>query len=384
MEQILLRKSSSWDWPPTSGSLVVGRRRVERFVSLDNCVSQYHILYDGLLRHPGQPVTGLVAGSGPTPVGDIDDLEISVVIPSYNRSDILPRAIVSVLAQSYEVLEILVVDDGSTEDIASVVARFADPRIRLIRHSNNLGPAAARNSGIKAAKGRLIAFLDSDDEWLSDKLATQIEYLKGSPPIYRTAVCGFVLREKNTEGRREVCLDQNYDVAKEIVSGCHVSPGSTLLAHRDRFDTVGFFDEDLRRFEDWDWLIRLSESERLLAVPKPLAIVHVRHRIAHPAVSEALSFLDNKYRNRFLGRSSARLRQFYSTLSVERASEEYHAGRTAGALGFVLKTIAIYPFRNLSFFWELVRIGTLAVRQRLHGKRDIAKTSTFTSRLGEH
>lgn len=105
---------------------------------------------------------------------------VSVVIPTYDRAAVLPRAIDSVLGQTVEDLELLVVDDGSTDRAPDVVAGYADDRVRCLRHEQNRGASAARNSGIEAASGDYVAFLDSDDEWLAGKLETQLAVLEAA------------------------------------------------------------------------------------------------------------------------------------------------------------------------------------------------------------
>jgi len=100
---------------------------------------------------------------------------VSVVIPTYNRLGTLPRALESVLRQTYDDIEVIVVDDCSADGSWEYLQSISDPRLRVVRHETNRGGSAARNTGIKAARADLIAFQDSDDEWLVTKLATQIE-----------------------------------------------------------------------------------------------------------------------------------------------------------------------------------------------------------------
>jgi glycosyltransferase involved in cell wall biosynthesis len=106
---------------------------------------------------------------------------VSVVLPTFNRGYCLERAIRSVLGQTYPDWELIVVDDGSTDDTQAVLESFKDPRIRVFRHSVNRGVAAARNTGLAAARGEFIAFLDSDDEWRPDKLTKQLDVMTRAP-----------------------------------------------------------------------------------------------------------------------------------------------------------------------------------------------------------
>src|ERR1017187_7936626 len=107
---------------------------------------------------------------------------VSVVIPTYNRARILPRAVKSVVSQTLEDWELLVVDDGSADDTEQVVAAFGDSRIHYIRHERNRGQSAAQNTGIRASRGTYVAFLDSDDEWLPEKLAKVVDCFQASAP----------------------------------------------------------------------------------------------------------------------------------------------------------------------------------------------------------
>ena len=103
-----------------------------------------------------------------------DEVSVSIILPTYNRAALLPRSIESVLGQTYGDFELIVVDDGSQDDSAAVVARFADKRIHYLRLARNGGVSAARNAGLAEAAGKYIAFQDSDDEWMAEKLERQM------------------------------------------------------------------------------------------------------------------------------------------------------------------------------------------------------------------
>jgi glycosyltransferase involved in cell wall biosynthesis len=200
---------------------------------------------------------------------------VSVVIPTYNRARTLGRAIRSVLRQSLAELELIVVDDGSTDDTPAVLATFSDPRLRLIRRSNG-GAAAARNSGVAAATGEFIAFQDSDDEWLLDKLERQVAALRGADPAIGLALCGlvrwdglephYVPNPANHAARqpdiRPAILRQNY----ALTSG--------WVVRRRHFLEVGAFDETLPPLEDWEWLIRYTARFGSILVDEPLAVIY--------------------------------------------------------------------------------------------------------------
>jgi glycosyltransferase involved in cell wall biosynthesis len=204
---------------------------------------------------------GYRARSGPprTP-GETGSPLVSVVIPTYNRTRLLPRAIRSILRQTYSNIEIVVVDDGSSEDVASVVRRFRDDRVRYVRHAVNKGLPAARNTGIREARGEVIAFLDDDDEWRADKLEKQVGLIGTHDAVACTAsVNGFVLRPHR---RRDITL---HDLRKGPFSP------SGLLTRTEVLRAV-MFDESLAQGEDWDAYIRLAQRYSLACVPEPLVL----------------------------------------------------------------------------------------------------------------
>lgn len=196
---------------------------------------------------------------------------VSVVIPAYNREKTILRALNSVLRQTYSNIEVIVVDDGSTDSTAQVVNNCADERIRLICLSSNQGANRARNTGISEAKGEYIAFQDSDDEWLTDKLEKQMEY------IYKTSVkavyCPYILCNEDKTSvvpgnymNRDMC---EKNVAETLKKG-NIVGTPTLMVKRELFSKIGMFDVDMKRFQDYEFVIRLVKNEFLGYVKEPL------------------------------------------------------------------------------------------------------------------
>jgi glycosyltransferase involved in cell wall biosynthesis len=208
---------------------------------------------------------------GPTPA-------VSVIIPAYNRADSIRHAIDSVLAQSMDDFELIVVDDCSTDDTVAVVNAMGDPRIRVLRHDTNRRAAAARNTGIRAALGKWVAFLDSDDAWLPDKLKLQWQSLENGPEDVRAGCTGYHLIDGDATFVKVPQLVTHQD----MFMGCDLSPGSTLMVRRDVFDEVGFNNEDFVRYEDWDWALRYTAHYRMGVLPQALAKIY---RGAHPSAA---------------------------------------------------------------------------------------------------
>ena len=203
---------------------------------------------------------------------------VSVVIPSYNRRDTLGRAIESVKLQRLDNIEIVVVDDGSEDDTVNYVKSLhsSDPRIRLIEHDVNRGEAAARNTGVKSALGDYIAFLDSDDEWLSGKLEAQIKVMQQADDSVAACCTGqYVLDEKNQE---TLCKDwtEKYPISDItlLIRGCGVSMGNTFFIRRSVYEEIGFYDENLPLFVDLDWLCRLTRKYTVVKINHPYARYH--------------------------------------------------------------------------------------------------------------
>ncbi|GAA0307785.1 glycosyltransferase family 2 protein [Halarchaeum salinum] len=222
--------------------------------------------------------TDAQTASGETP-------RVSVVIPAYRRADVLPRAIDSALAQTMGDLEVIVVDDGSPDDTEAVVRAYDDPRVRSVAHETNRGVSAARNTGIDAARGDYVAFLDSDDEWLPRKLERQLATLdeRGEGWIgvycdYATVGGGLGARLAALVSARVFRADAPREGGRELAASLlsmrvFMGPGSTLLVARDVLRGIAF-DEGLAIYEDWDLVLRLLARGNLAFVDEPLAVVH--------------------------------------------------------------------------------------------------------------
>jgi len=271
---------------------------------------------------------------------------VSVVVPVFRHAALLDRALASILAQDYAPLEIIVVDDGPDDDVARVVAGWNDPRIRLKRHSHNRGAAAARNTGVAEARGAYIAFLDADDEWHPDKLRTQIAYMTGRGVAVSTT--GFEISREG--GPAELRLPAPVDAPLRLVWGCDLSTGSTLVATADLFRAAGGFHVDLPRFEDWDWLLRVAETQPIAVVGIPLARINVGSFPSKAKVDESCRLMKSRHGHRFkqIGRSA--YLKFAASLLIEQASASLSSGKPLSAALLGMRSLAIWPFRNRAFF----------------------------------
>ncbi len=191
---------------------------------------------------------------------------VSVVIPTYNREQVIETTIKDILKQTYENFEIIVVDDGSTDDTQAKLRAFGN-RIRVVRQPNG-GAASARNRGIQEARGEIIAFQDSDDEWHPSKLVRQVELLEKLGPSVPCCVCNAVFRARNSsESERQTfsiaMLETVYDQglwlnAAEVLATRPLFFNQVVAVRRTALDAVGGFNPELRYLEDWDLALKLS------------------------------------------------------------------------------------------------------------------------------
>jgi glycosyltransferase involved in cell wall biosynthesis len=197
---------------------------------------------------------------------------ISVVIPVFNRPAAVRRAIESVLAQTCQDFEIIVVDDGSTDGTAAVVAAFADHRIKLIRHGQKRGGSAARNTGIRASSAPYVAFLDSDDEWLPTKLERQLDVFERSSEQLGLVYTGAEwLWPDGSVSQRIPRREAN--LSRTLLTKNVVGETSLGMVRRSALDAVGGFDETLPSSQDMDLWLRICERFPADVVPEALVRV---------------------------------------------------------------------------------------------------------------
>ena len=198
---------------------------------------------------------------------------ISVIIPTYNRRELLLRAIASVLGQTCADLECIVVDDASADGTAEAVRRIADPRVRYVRQEQNAGACAARNRGVALAKGRYIAFQDSDDVWHVDKLEKQLALLESTGAD--VAVCQ--MNRIGADGGAEVCPPKvpGGPLSLDDLLTENLCSTQCILGRAEVFRDVAF-DPDMPRLQDWDLMLRLTEKYRVQFVPEPLVDVYLQ------------------------------------------------------------------------------------------------------------
>jgi len=201
-------------------------------------------------------------------------LEVSVIIPTYNRGWILKEAIDSVLGQTFDGYELIVVDDGSDDHTSEILENYSN-KIRIIRQANQ-GVSAARNRGIISSSGRFIALLDSDDLWLPEKLNRQVSFFQNNPDAMICQTQEIWIRNGKRVNPRKHHKKISGMIFEPSLSLCLASP-SAVMFNKDLLNTVGFFDESLPACEDYDLWLRVSLLYPIYLIDEALIIKRGGH-----------------------------------------------------------------------------------------------------------
>jgi len=272
---------------------------------------------------------------------------VSVVIPAHNVASCVGRAVDSALAQHYTDHEVIVVDDGSTDATAEILAGYG-AAIRVVGKRNG-GLSSARNAGIRAAAGELVAFLDADDYWLPAKLARQVALLDARPEI---GFCSTAAALEAPDGSRLgewLCLPPADDMLREIFArnAAVAGSGSAVVVRRALFDRAGMFDESLRSLEDIDMWMRLAAITRYACVPEPLTVVlrspDSMSRNLDVMRESAIRVLRKNRRLLAASDRGAFWQASYASMLADYAKWEYRAGRRLAAIGHLCEGMLRAP-----------------------------------------
>ncbi len=290
---------------------------------------------------------------------------VSIAMPVYNRAAIVGASIDSILAQTFRDFELIIVDDGSTDDIQSVVHAYQDDRIRYVRHTENRGLMAARNTGVRESRGAFFAFQDSDDTWHPQKLEEEVALLSAAPlsvggaysRVEKTYINGITVRipsdnQKNVDGGLlEVFLRGDYFITLQA-----------LLVRRECIDRVGVFDESFKVFGDGDFIVRFAKHFKFVYNPN----IRVLLKVQNDSIS-----LDQKKRLVAKERLFEKERETYGRFPAIYATNAFSLGRAFAFMGdtgkakiFIWQAVRVRPWRvsYLAFFLLLAVGGSHAVR----------------------
>jgi glycosyltransferase involved in cell wall biosynthesis len=269
--------------------------------------------------------------------------KVSVVLPTYNRANLIGRSLRSVLDQTYHDFEIIVVDD-STDDTEEIVKSFEDERIRYIKRDIRKGAGAARNTGIKSARGKYIAFQDSDDEWLSEKLEKQMKVLEAAP--FEVGIVYTDMLRISEDGKTK------YWHSPAVVDGCLINPKTSdyqvlelgiqsTLIKKECFNEI-LFDEELPGFEDLALLIRLTRHYGFEHIKEPLVKYYATEGISSnmDASIAAQNMLFKKYSEEIKNNRKVLARWDFRLGMGLCKHEQMHRGRI-----YLFKAAKRYPLK---------------------------------------
>lgn len=286
---------------------------------------------------------------------------VSIILPVFNRQELATRALRSALAQDVASMEVIVVDDGSEPPFCPPQDLASDARLRVVRQGN-AGESGARNTGIAAARGEWIAFLDSDDYWLAGTLEPRLAFARdrfareGDALIVYAA--GFVVDNKRT-GSLDARIPRESDDVVHFASGCWFCQGSTALFRKEAFARVGPCDVELRRLQDLDWFLRFAMAGgRLRVWPHVAAVIETGPKPSLAVLEDIATRLQSKYAS---AESANRLaphlmRRMNAYLDVERASVVAADGHWAKCYYYLARSWWLVPraMIHIERFWRYV------------------------------
>lgn len=299
-----------------------------------------------------------------TMTGDEDPL-VSVVVPTYGRDSYLVDAVESVTNQTYNNVELIVVDDCSPVPVEETLDQvsFSDvTSTEVVRHSENRGANAARNTGIENARGEFIAFLDDDDKWAETKIERQIQAFREAND--RVGVVYTGQRHVNDRGETTVVRvsDVEGSVTKDIFAGEPLSPLSSMMVRSDAVEQAGLLDNQFPSWQDREWYLRLSLHCEFAAIPEPLVVRRIgshnaigddyekKKRVSYPLFLEKHRPVAAQHGERYK-------RKLVASLSRVLGMSALRGGKYHDARKYLFRAIRYDPAAKQSYAYFLVALG---------------------------
>lgn len=250
---------------------------------------------------------------------------VSVIIPTYNRVNLLHRAIKSVLKQTYQIFELIIVDDGSSDNTDQVVTNFSDSRIHYIRLNNNRGKSIALNEGIKASKGEFLIFLDDDDEFLPQLLEIEVDAIRNTTDeVGFVFGLGKIIRKQRISYFNRKNYQKKDDLFKAQLQFCALTHLGVLIKKKC-LERVGYFNESLFFGIDWEFMLRLLKHFEYIRVNRVVCKVHYEDPLNVSHISEdTKSKIPNRLRT-----YKILLKDFYYEISQSKTILAKHYFRIA-------------------------------------------------------
>jgi glycosyltransferase involved in cell wall biosynthesis len=291
---------------------------------------------------------------------------ISVVIPTYNRPEFLAKAIRSTTDQTYDSVEVIVVDDCSPELMAPVVDDIDTDglvRVKCLRHEENRGANAARNTGIRNSNGNIVAFLDDDDRWQPTLAQRYAETFTEGGPELGVVTAG--VRIENESGKQIGCHIPSIgaDPLGELLDGKLVGSFSRFAVRRRIIEQVGFLDEQLPSWQDWEWQLRMASVCQFASIPETLVVrtegthdqitddFEQRRDVSYPRLLE-------RHRDAIATERGRRAEhKFVALLSRTLAMSAFKTGRYASAIRYNLRAVRYYPTWMRTWWLLAITLG---------------------------
>jgi len=268
-------------------------------------------------------------------------VSVSVIIPTYNRGYTIKRAINSVINQTYKNLEIIVVDDASCDNTRDIVNKIGDSRIKYLIHYKRQGASVARNTGIRASRGKFIAFLDSDDEYLPDKIEKTLEALKDTS--WRTGMASslyYIIED----GKARVASEGNINLKR------YIPLLSTWIVKREVFEKTGLFNESILIGEDAEFFWRFRKRFSFVFVPEPLVNKYITCDRSHANREKILKLKKKTILNLYKQGNKKLTARFLNMLGKDyRGRGEFNIAKK-----YFLMAFKMYPF-NFGYFVNFLR-----------------------------
>lgn len=286
-------------------------------------------------------------------------VRVSVILPTYRRPDFLFSAISSVLNQTFEDFELIVIDDASGDNTREIVRSFSDKRIRYICHETNKGEASARNTGLKSLddENEFIAFLDDDDEWLPNKLKRQIELMEKLPLNVGCIYTGFYIVNSVTKKViNKKIPSKRGNIYKDLLINNVVGTPSTVLVRKECIEKTGLFDEKISYGVDYDFWIRISRYYHFEFIEEPLVIYHV-----HEGNMSKNPYVVSKGFDEVMKKHGIKLlyvdRDYYSEKYLSLGVMFLLSGDTNRGMKNLIKSLILNPYDIRTYIYIILSFG---------------------------
>ncbi len=308
--------------------------------------------------------------------------KVSVILPTYNRAEVLPRAIGSVIGQSFANFELILVDDASTDNTEQTISRFTDSRIRRLRQATNGGVAAARNHGASQAQGEWLAFLDSDDEWMPDALEVQLKRAEQNPEACLLAGASLRIDKPLVSNYCWPQTDERasgspVDCARWMAQG--IANFQSVMLRRRLFEKLGGFDPSLAALEDADLAYRVLQDcgDRAFAHRHPIALLHATRGSLISAPDRVLVSL------RRLTRQNDWVREFsrpaYAAMLYRLALHETMHGDFGSARRLSRQAVSHHPTYWRYWAYTLLALSGPGITRSVRAVSQLTRSALFPS-----